>query len=60
MLAAAIRAGEQRILSVQRDRADAALHHVGIDLDAAIIQEAVSPSQRGERVGLLRRVWSFG
>src|ERR1700722_4307098 len=40
MLAAAIGAGEQRILSVQRDRSDAALHHVGIDLDAAVIKEA--------------------
>jgi hypothetical protein len=50
MLAAAIGAGEQRIFAVQRDRSDAALHHVGIDLDAAVIKEAAKPVR-------LKRMW---
>ena len=40
MLGAAIGACEQRIFSVERDRADGALDGVVIDFDAAIINEA--------------------
>ena len=40
MLAAAVGTGEECILPVQRDWADAALHHIGIDLDAAVVEEA--------------------
>ena len=46
VLAAAVGAGEQRVLAVERDRSDAALDDVGVDLDAAVVEEAVSPSQR--------------
>lgn len=40
MLTAAVGVGEERILSVQRNGADGALHHVGVDFDTAIIEEA--------------------
>ena len=50
MLAAAIRPGEQRILSVQRDGSNAALHHIGINLDEAVVEEA------GEAVPALLRI----
>jgi hypothetical protein len=36
---ALIRAGEQGVLAVERDRADRALDHVGIDLDPAVVEE---------------------
>ena len=50
MLAAAVRAGEQRVLSIQRNRSDAALDDVGIDLDAAVIEEADKTVPARERI----------
>jgi hypothetical protein len=35
MFAAAVGTGEERVLPVQRDWPGAALHHIGIDLNAA-------------------------
>jgi hypothetical protein len=40
VLGAAIGAGEERILAIERDRTDGALDRVAVDLDAAVIQEA--------------------
>jgi hypothetical protein len=37
--AALVGAGEQRVLAIERDRADRALDHVGIDLDPAIVEK---------------------
>ena len=39
VLRTAIGAGEERVLAVERDRADGALDRVVIDLDPAIIEE---------------------
>ena len=46
MLAATVGAGEERILSVQRDWADATLHHIGIGLDAAASRKRVMLPKR--------------
>lgn len=43
MFAAAVRASEQSVLAVERDWADSALDDVGIDLDAAVGNEARQP-----------------
>jgi hypothetical protein len=40
MLAAAVRAGEERVLAVQRDGSDGALDHVGVDRDTALVEKA--------------------
>jgi hypothetical protein len=37
--AALVGAGEQGVLAVEGDRADRALDHVGVDLDAAVVEE---------------------
>ena len=50
VLAAAVGSGEERILPVQGDGSDTALDHVGVDLDAAVIEEAGKPGPAGERV----------
>ena len=39
VLAAAVGAGEERILSIQRDRPDRPLDDVAVDLDAAVVDE---------------------
>jgi hypothetical protein len=39
VLAAAIRSGKERILAIEGNRPDRALDDVGIDLDAAVIEE---------------------
>ena len=44
------RAGEQCILPVKSDRSDAALDHVGIDLNAAVVEEARKSVPARERV----------
>ena len=46
MLAAAIGAGEQRILPVQGDRSDAALDDIGVDLYLPSSINRVRPFQR--------------
>jgi len=38
-----IMASEERIFSIQNNRADASLDNVGIELDAAVIEEASEP-----------------
>ena len=50
MLAATIRAGEQRILTVQRNRSDATLHDVGVDLGTAVVEEAGETVPARERI----------
>ena len=61
VLAAAVGAGEQRILAIEGDGADGALDDVGVDLDAAVVEEAGQsrPSARA-RSGSPRRAWSSG
>jgi hypothetical protein len=43
MLAATVRTGEQGVLAIERDRADGAFDDIGIDLDAAVVDEARQP-----------------
>jgi hypothetical protein len=43
VLGASVRTREQRILSVERDRADGAFDGVVVELDAAVIDEARQP-----------------
>src|SRR6187402_3777995 len=43
MLAAAVGAGEEVVLAAERDRADRALDDIGVDLDAAVVEEAGEP-----------------
>ena len=50
MLAAAIGAGEERILPIQCDGPDAALDDIGIDLDAAVVEEAGETVPARERI----------
>lgn len=40
MLGAAVRAGEEGIFPVERDRADRALDGIGVDLDATVVDES--------------------
>jgi hypothetical protein len=47
---AAVRAGEERVLPIQRDRANAALDDIGVDVDAAIVDEAGKALPAGERI----------
>ena len=49
MLAVAIRTSEEGILAIEGDRADAR-DHIGINLDAAVIQEARQSFPAGERI----------
>src|SRR6187431_1978268 len=50
MLAAAVGAGEEVVLAAERDRADRALDDIGVDLDAAVVEEAGEPVPARERV----------
>ena len=50
VLAAAIGAGEERVLAIERDRPDGSLDGVGIDLDAPVVEEAGEALPAGERV----------
>ena len=50
VLAAAIGAGEERVLAVECERADGALDHVGVDLDTAVVEEARQARPARERV----------
>ena len=40
MLAATVGAGEEMIFAPERDRPDCALDDIGVDLDAAVVEEA--------------------
>ena len=40
VLGAAIGSSKERVLAVQSDRSDGALDHVGVDLDATVVEEA--------------------
>ena len=46
VLAAAVGAGEERVLAVERDWSDRSFDDIAVDLDAAVVKEAVSPCQR--------------
>src|SRR5579884_1783737 len=48
VLATAVGAREQRILAVERERADRTLDDVGVDLDAPVIEEAGEPAPARE------------
>jgi hypothetical protein len=50
VFAAAVRASEQGVLAVERDWADSALDDVGIDLDAAVGNEARQPVPTRQRI----------
>ena len=50
VLAAAIGAGEERVLPVQGDRADGALDGVGVDLEASVVEEAPETVPELQRV----------
>ncbi len=43
VLGAAVATREQCILAIQSDRPDGALDDVGVDLDAAVVEEAAEP-----------------
>lgn len=45
-MAAAVAAREEMIFSSQSNRTDRALNRVRVQLDAAVVQEALSPCQR--------------
>ena len=50
VLGAAVVAGEEGVIAGERDRADGALDHVGVDLDATVVEEQAEPGPAGERV----------
>ena len=54
MLAAAVGAGEEVVLAAERDRTDRALDDIGVDLDAAVVEEAGAPVPARERVAARR------
>ena len=58
MLAAAVGAGEERVLAVQGDRADRSFDDVAVDLDAAIVEEAGQPFPA--RQGVADRLGELG
>ena len=58
VLAAAVGASEERILAREGDWPDAALDHVGIDLNVAVVKKVRQPTQRtdpADRCDLERR-----
>ena len=50
MLAAAVGAGEEMIFAPERDRPDCAFDDIGVDLDAAVVEEAGDALPAQERV----------
>lgn len=50
VFAAAVGASEEVVLAAERDRADRALDDIGVDLDAAVVEEASEPVPARERV----------
>ena len=48
VLAAAVGAGEEGILAVERNGPDGSLDGVGVDLDAAVVEEEAEPVPSGE------------
>ena len=50
VLAAAVGAGEESVLAVEGDGADGAFDDVGVDLDAAVVEEAGEAFPARERV----------
>ena len=50
MLAAAVRASEECVFSVQSDRPDRAFDDVGVDLDTAVVEEAGQALPARERI----------
>ncbi len=49
-IGAAVRSGEQVVLAPERDRADRSLDRIGVEFDAAVIEEAAEGLSSGERV----------
>lgn len=43
VIGAAVGAGEERVLAIEGDRVDRALDGVGVDLDAAVVENEVQP-----------------
>lgn len=50
MLGSGVGAGEQRIFPIEGDRPDGTFDGIGVDLDAAVIDEACQPVPARERV----------
>jgi hypothetical protein len=50
VLAAAVGAGEQRVLAIESDGTDCALDHVAVDLDAAVVEEAGQSRPARQRI----------
>ena len=50
MLAAAVRASEECVFSIQSDRSDRAFDDVGVDLDTAVVEEAGQTLPARERI----------
>jgi hypothetical protein len=50
VVAAIVRSGEEGVLAVESERADRSLDGVGVDLDAAIVEEAAEPGPAAERI----------
>ena len=50
MLAAAIGASEEMVFTPEGDRTDGALDHIGVDLDATVVEEASKAVPARERV----------
>ncbi len=50
MFDAAIGAGEEGILPIERNGADRAFDDVGVDFDAAVVEEAAEPCRAHKRV----------
>ena len=50
VLSTAVGAGEERVFPIEGDWSDRAFDHVGVDLDAAVVEEAAKSSPTRERV----------
>lgn len=50
ILSAVIRSCEERVLAIERDRADRPLDGIGVDLDPAVVEEAREAAPVRERV----------
>jgi hypothetical protein len=48
VIGAAVRAGEQRVLTREREWADGAFDDVIVDLDAAVVEEQTEPGPAGQ------------
>jgi len=60
MLTATVGPREERVLAIQCNGANGALHDIGVDLDAPVIDEAGEPQPARTRSGSLRQASSSG